>query len=45
MHAASQALHPMHVVVSMYLDTVGTERIPERLPQTAPEERRISRFC
>src|SRR5512138_972416 len=45
MHAASQALQPMHVVVSMYLETVGTLRIPERLPQTEAEERRISRVC
>src|SRR5438876_7383262 len=44
MQAASQALQPMHVVVSMYLATVGTLRIPERLPQTEAEERRISRF-
>jgi hypothetical protein len=45
MHAASQALQPMQVVVSMYFDTVGTDRIPDRLPHTAAEERRISRFC
>src|SRR5215831_9720926 len=44
-HAASQALQPMHVVVSMYLETTGTVRIPDRLPQTEAEERRISRFC
>jgi hypothetical protein len=34
----------MQVVVSMYLETVGAVRIPERLPQTEAEERRISRF-
>jgi hypothetical protein len=34
----------MQVVVSMYFDTVGTVRIPERLPKTEAEERRISRF-
>jgi hypothetical protein len=32
----------MHVVVSMYLATVGTLRAPERLPHTEAEERRIS---
>src|SRR6266545_2507829 len=45
MHAASQALQPMQVVVSMYFATVGTDRIPDRLPHTEAEERRISRFC
>src|SRR5215472_4642973 len=44
-HATSQALHPMQVDVSMYLETTGTERMPERLPRTEAEERRISRFC
>src|SRR5213592_3032551 len=43
--AASQALQPMQVVVSMYFETVGVDRIQERLPQTEAEERRISRFC
>src|ERR1035438_2071509 len=42
---AGQALHPMHVDVSMYLATVGTLRMPEGLPQTEAEERRISRLC
>src|SRR6476660_9397508 len=45
MHAASHALQPMHVVVSMYLETVLAVRIPERLPRTEAEERRMSRFC
>src|SRR5262245_30047178 len=44
-HAASQALHPMQVVVSMYLETTGTVRMPEWLPHTDAEERRISRAC
>src|SRR6266498_4178066 len=44
MQAASQALQPMQVVVSMYFETVGTLRIPDRLPRTEAEERRISRF-
>src|SRR5689334_16446293 len=35
----------MHVVVSMYLETVASLRIVERLPQTAAEERRTSRAC
>src|SRR5215831_819473 len=35
----------MQVDVSMYLDTVGTTRSPERLPTTEAEERRISRPC
>src|SRR5262249_27397292 len=43
--AASHALQPMHVVVSMYLETVGTVRMPVWLPQTDAEERRISRVC
>ena len=45
MHAASQALQPIHVVVSMYFETVGTDRMPDWLPHTEAEERRISRFC
>src|SRR5450759_156381 len=44
-HATSQALQPMHVDVSMYLATVGTLLMPEGLPQTEAEERRISRLC
>src|SRR5262249_14948864 len=43
--ATSQALQPMQVVVSMYFETVGMLRRPERLPRTEAEERRISRFC
>src|ERR1700738_2955077 len=35
----------MQVVVSMYFETVGVLRKPERLPQTDEEERRISRLC
>src|SRR5512143_1574012 len=35
----------MQVDVSMYLATVGTVRMPERLPRTDAEERRISRLC
>src|SRR5438094_6438581 len=42
--AASQALQPMQVVVSMYLETVAAVRMPDRLPRTEAEERRISRF-
>src|SRR5262245_18757087 len=34
----------MQVVVSMYLETVGTDRMPEWLPQTEAEERRMSRL-
>src|ERR1039457_5293619 len=44
-HATSQALQPMQVDVSMYLATVGTLLMPEGLPQTEAEERRISRLC
>src|SRR6516165_1721625 len=40
--ATSQALQPMQVVVSMYLETTCALRIPERLPQTEAEERRMS---
>src|SRR5437763_1328372 len=43
--AASHALQPMHVVVSMYFETVGIGRNVERLPRTEAEERRISRDC
>src|ERR1700733_8541448 len=43
--ATSHALHPIQVDVSMYLETVGVSRIPDRDPQTEAEERRISRFC
>src|SRR5450759_3088835 len=35
----------MQVDVSMYLATVGTLLMPEGLPQTEAEERRISRLC
>src|SRR5262249_17172139 len=35
----------MQVVVSMYLATVGTLRIPESPPTRGAEERGISRFC
>src|SRR5262245_22171784 len=34
----------MHVVVSMYLETVAWVLIPERPPQTEAEERRMSRL-
>src|SRR5262249_5689914 len=45
MQAASQALQPMHVDVSMYFETTFAVRMPLKLPRTEAEERRISRFC
>src|SRR5205807_6439712 len=44
-HAASQALHPMQVVVSMYFDTGTACRIPVRVPHIEAEERVISSDC
>src|SRR4029453_7507985 len=41
--AASHALQPMQVVVSMYFATTGSRRIPVFSPQSEAEERRISR--
>src|SRR5439155_22794886 len=43
--AASQALQPMHVVVSMYLETTGFSRKPVLVPHMAAEERLISSAC
>src|SRR5437773_2046472 len=42
--AASHALQPMQVVVSMNFETTGSWRIPGAPPQRDAEERRISRL-
>src|SRR5581483_812362 len=44
-HAASQALHPMHVLVSMYLETTSFVRIPVFDPHIVAEERWSSSAC
>src|SRR5579872_4635800 len=44
-HAASHALHPMHVLVSMYFETTSFVRIPVLDPHIAAEERWSSSAC
>ena len=44
-HAASHALQPIQVDVSMYFETVGSVRIPVVVPHIDAEECLISSVC